>query len=155
MVVIFEKKSNSSWWIDFFKDMRDEGVLCDHDPIHVEGLRFCFMPLIQEELDKVAKHWNLHRIRPSHNVESPSGRPDVLYFVPPWTNTRDYLTEVDQDDLDMVEDICCDRTSPTHCSEDFRELADIIMQEQHLPVPSSAREARDLFVDLVYHIENS
>ena len=151
----FLKKSNASWWIDFFKDMRDEGVFRDHDPIHVECLRFCFMPLIQEELHKVAKHWNLHNIRPSHNVESPSGRPDVLYFVPTWTNTRDYITEVDLDDVDVVEDICCDRTSPTHCSEDCRELVDIIMQEEHLQVPSTAREARDLFVDLVYHIENS
>ena len=151
----FLKKSNASWWIDFFKDMRDEGVFRDHDPIHVECLRFCFMPLIQEELHKVAKHWNLLSIRPSHNVESPSGRPDVLYFVPTWTNTRDYITEVDLDDVDVVEDICCDRTSPTHCSEDCRELVDIIMQEEHLQVPSTAREARDLFVDLVYHIENS
>ena len=55
--------------------MRDEGVFCDHDPIHVDCLRLCFMPLIQQELHTVAKQWNLHNIRPSHNAESPSGRP--------------------------------------------------------------------------------
>ena len=151
----FLKKSNASWWIDFFKDMRDEGVFCDHDPIHIDCLRFCFMPLMQQELHTVAKQWNLHNIRPSHNAESPSGRPDILYFVPSWTDTRDYMTEVDLDDIDIIEDVCCDRTSPTHCSDECRELVDIIMQEQHLQIPTNAQEARDLFVDLVYHIENT
>ena len=86
----FLKKSNASWGIDSFKDMR-EGIFCDHDPIHLECLGFCFMPLIQGELNKVATHWNQHKIRPSHNVESPSGRPDVLNYryVPAWTNATD------------------------------------------------------------------
>ena len=151
----FLKKSNAGWWIDFFKDMRDEGIFCDDDPIHLECLRFCFMPLIRGELNKVATHWNLHKIRPSHNVESPSGRPGVLYYVPAWTNAADYLTAVDLDDIDVIEGVCCDRASPTDCLEECRELIDIIMQEQQLQVPSTALEARNLFVDLVYHIDNS
>ena len=151
----FLKKSNASWWIDFFKDMRDEGIFCDHDPIHLECLRFCFMPLIQGEQNKVATHWNLHKIRPLHNVESPSGRPDVLYYVPAWTNATDFLTEVDQDDIDVIEGVCCDRASPTYCLEESRVLIDIILQEQQLQVPSTALEARNRFVDLVYHIDNS
>lgn len=60
--------------------MRDEGIICDHDPIHLECLRFCFMPSIQGELNKVATHWNLHKIRPLHHEESPSGRPDVQMY---------------------------------------------------------------------------
>ena len=40
------------------------------------------MRVIQAELDRVAQHWNLHRIRPQHNVESPPGRPDTLFFLP-------------------------------------------------------------------------
>lgn len=135
--------------------MRDEGIICDHDPIHLECLRFCFMPSIQGELNKVATHWNLHKIRPLHHEESPSGRPDVLYYVPAWTNATDYLTEVDQDDIDVIDGVCCNRASPTYCLEESRELIDIIMQEQQLQVPSTALEAHNLFVDLVYHIDNS
>lgn len=40
------------------------------------------MGVIQAELDRIAKHWNLHRIRPQNNVESPPGRPDTLFFLP-------------------------------------------------------------------------
>ena len=103
------------------------------------------MPLIQGELNKVAIHWNLHKIRPSHNVGSPSGRPDVLYYVPAWTNATDYRTEVDLDDIDVIDGVCCDRTSPIYCLEECRELIDIIMQEQQLQLPSTALEARNLF----------
>ena len=95
------------------------------------------MPLIQGEVNKVAIHWNLHKTRPSHNVESPSGRPVVLYYVPAWINATDYRTEVDLDDIDVIDGVCCDRTSPTYCLE------------------STALEARNLFVDLVYHTDNN
>ena len=37
------------------------------------------MGLIREELYKVAKNWNLHKIRPS-NTDTPHGRPDTLFF---------------------------------------------------------------------------
>lgn len=40
------------------------------------------MDVIQAELDRVAQHWNFHRIRPQNNVESPPGRPDTLFFLP-------------------------------------------------------------------------
>lgn len=135
--------------------MRDESIFYDRDPLHLGCLRFCFMPLIQGELNKVAIHWNLHKIRPSHNVESSSGRPDLLYYVPAWTNATDYLTEVDLDDIKVIDGVCCDKTSPTYCLEECIELIDIIMQEQHWQVPSTALETRNLFVDLVYLIDNS
>ena len=50
--------------------------------VYRECLKFCFMGVIQAELDRVAQHWNLHRIRPQNNVESPPGRPDTLFFLP-------------------------------------------------------------------------
>ena len=58
----------------------------------------------QKELHKVAQHWNTHRKRPSTNPKSPSGRPDVLYFLPQTTGTRDYATPVTLDDIEMAED---------------------------------------------------
>ena len=45
-----------------------------------ECLKFCFVQAIQKELNTMVRNWNLHRIRPSNNAESPSGVPDVLYF---------------------------------------------------------------------------
>jgi len=39
------------------------------------------MGFIQNELDRVARHWNTHCIRPYPNQETPPGRPDVLYHL--------------------------------------------------------------------------
>ena len=100
----FLPKNDTDCWINFFKDLRDVGLYCDDDPLHEECLQFSFMPLIQEELNRVAQHWNLHRIRPSLNQESPSGRPGFLFFLPELQETNSYLNTVDED----AEEMCCD-----------------------------------------------
>lgn len=70
--------------MNFFKDMRDMGLYNDGDPLQVECLRYCFMNALRKEHyhDKVAKLWNLHRIRPLVSNDFPPGRPDLLYFLP-------------------------------------------------------------------------
>lgn len=52
----------------------------------------------------------------------------------------DYWTEVDVDDIDVIDGVCCDGKSPTYCLEECRELIDIIMQEQQWQVPSTDLE---------------
>ena len=148
----FLRKNDSDWWINFFKDFRDVGLYCDDDPLHVECLRFCFQPLIQEELNRVAQHWNLHRIRPSLNQESPPGRPDVLYFLPELRETTSYLHTVDEDAMMVAEGMCCeDHLIPF--DDTFAELAEMIMEENNLQVPSTPLEASLLYSELLYHIQ--
>ena len=55
------------------------------------------------------------------------------------------MTDVDLDDIELIEDVCCDRISSNHCSDERKEVVNIIMQEQHLRTPLNAREARDRF----------
>lgn len=63
-----------------FKDMRNDGLFCDDDYIQEECLKFCFMNILRDELQRGSQTGNAHRISPPINVESPSGRPDVLFF---------------------------------------------------------------------------
>ena len=39
------------------------------------------MPVIKDELQRVARLWNSHRIRPSTNLESAPGKRDMLYCL--------------------------------------------------------------------------
>ena len=57
------------WRIDFFKDMRSLALYCDDDYIEVECLNFCLMNILRDELRPAARLWNVHKIRPSTNVE--------------------------------------------------------------------------------------
>ena len=47
---------------------------------HQECLLFCFLPIIQGELNDFARTWNLRQIRRS--ASAPGGKPDLLFHVP-------------------------------------------------------------------------
>lgn len=124
------RKGCIDWWIQLFKDMRDCGMFCDADVIQCECLKFCFMQVLRDELYKFAEQWNLHRMRPSTNVESPSGRPDILYFLPEINGARNLITVVSLDNVEITEQRCCNRPPETGCTDEFCELASVIMQEK-------------------------
>ena len=69
------------WAIDFFKDLVATGSLILGNIVQMECLWFVLSPLIQCELDRLAKEWNAHKIRKS-NHSLFSGIPDELYFFP-------------------------------------------------------------------------
>ena len=50
--------------------------------IFSECLKFCFMGIIQQELDQVKQVHNMYRIRPYPNQECPGGWPNFIYNVP-------------------------------------------------------------------------
>ena len=106
------------------------------------------MLVIRLELHKVAVLWFLDKIKPSTNQESPSGRPDMLYFVPEVTGGEDLQVHVDLHDVDLVEDYCCYRSPESGCVDEFIQLASIIMQEQNLNIPETSEQALVLYFTL-------
>lgn len=76
------RRSNTDWWVPFLREIKEQGLYDDSDPIHVQCMLYCFIPILRAELNLVMKLWNTHRIRASSNRESPPGRPDVLYSMP-------------------------------------------------------------------------
>ena len=133
--------------------MRSTGPYCDDDYIEVEFLKFRFMNILRDKLHRAARLWNVHKIRPSTNLESHSGRPDVLFFLPEVSDSRNN-TDVDLDELELAEERCCKQTSQTGCCEEFVQLAGIIMEEKGLELPRTAEEAATLYVTLLEEIEN-
>ena len=101
-------------------------------------MKFCFTAIIQDELTRIAKHWNLHKIRPCANTESVPGRPDVLFFLPQLPDTVDHKIAVSDDELSIAEECCCDSIPENGCSREFQELACLIlwkMKVGSIPVP--------------------
>ena len=43
---------------------------------------FCFLGILQEELDEKRRHWNNRLTRKRRNAKSPGSRPDVLFLYP-------------------------------------------------------------------------
>lgn len=85
----FFRKSHSTWWINFFKDMVEERVVNLMSGLEMECLWFCSSGLLQKILYEVKEHWNTsHRIRGSRH-DTVRGRPDSLYCLPELHGTTD------------------------------------------------------------------
>ncbi|KAK2548520.1 hypothetical protein P5673_031305 [Acropora cervicornis] len=149
----FLRRSDTEWWINFFQDLKDQGLYNETDLFQVECLLFCFMPVLQDELRRVVQEWNLHKIRPSSNESSPPGRPETLYFLPELTGTSSYLNNIKAIDIDVAEDVCCE-SPDTDVPDTFAELAQIIMDEKGLEMPSSPQSALNLYLELLSSIED-
>ena len=46
------RRSRLNWWINFFKDMSADNIVDTSLTYHVEFLQFCFLGILQEELDE-------------------------------------------------------------------------------------------------------
>ena len=149
----FLRRSDTEWWINFFKDLKDQGVYNESDLVQAECLSFCFMRLLQDELARTVQEWNLHKTRPSSNESSPPGRPETLFFLPELTSTISYLNNVPAVDVDVARDVCC-QSPDTHLADTFAELAQIIMDEKNLEMPSSPQSALDVYSELLVAIED-
>lgn len=77
----FYRRSRSSWWIDFFKNLVEQDIINTANELQMECLWLCFSQLIQDDLDNGRVHWNTHVIRGSKHG-TVSGRPDELYYLP-------------------------------------------------------------------------
>ena len=149
----FLRRECADWWINYFKNARERGIYNDVNNIHVECLKFCFSDLIEKELYRVARLWNLHKIRPSTNADSPHGRPDTIYHIPRTTATRDYGNRVSEEDIEVAIEMCAVERPISGCSREFSELAEILMEENRLVQPNNKGEAEQLYLILLRLIE--
>ena len=67
------------------------------------------------------------------------------------TSTISYLNNVPAVDIDVARDVCCE-SPDTHLADTFAKLAQIIMDEKNVQMPSSPQSAVDLYSKLLASI---
>ena len=107
--------------------------------------------MIQKELENIKDNWNSHRIRKSlqsSNESRPDGRLDILYFI--GESFSEYLLEFNHNDLRLVKEECCtgERNTFWVCSNEFFELAAIVMEENGLFEANTSGKSLLLFQEL-------
>lgn len=140
------RHGGGGWWMNFFKDLRDSGTYQDHDPLQVECLRFCFMPVIRKELYWVAKLWNTKNILVRKNSDVLGGKPDVMFFTPEVYSTSNYLIPVEQEEVEICRNQYAEQLPD--CSDDFARLVHLIYPNG-VGVPESTVEALSLFKNIL------
>ena len=115
-------------------------------------MRFCFMFIIQQELDEMKSMWNTHYIREVQNSECPPGRSNVLYFMPEQSGGRSFRFPVNEMDVNACHPFC-ELPDVNGCTNETHELLRLIMREEELEFPCNATEAKNLFVSIIRNIE--
>ncbi|KAK5874644.1 hypothetical protein PBY51_019572 [Eleginops maclovinus] len=142
----FLRKECVDFWLGHFHRLKDEGDFVG-DFLDKNLMLFCFLALIQDDLDLTKNTWNHHLIRPSKNVHVPHGRPDAMYTIPELYGTEDYLCPVAEEDLGRCEEYCTHR-HVIACDDDLFILCTSIMAEKNFQVPGDAYMAIDLYLSL-------
>lgn len=74
------KRNKAQWWMDYFSDLSSAGIYNPDHKFQKSCFQFCFMNLLQKELDNIAVSWNSHQIR-SNTGSCPAGIPNEIYLL--------------------------------------------------------------------------
>lgn len=145
------RRMSMTYWINLFKDFRDQGIFDNSNQIQVECVRFCFLALIQKELDSIVLQWNQHRIRQQRQNECPSGKPDLLYYIPEAFGATDHKMSLDysEEDLSQFEREYVEQIPRYGCHDAFANaLTELVGDLDQFEMPQNVGEAVTLYVAL-------
>ena len=145
----FFRRCHSQGSIDFFESMVADGLYQRGNVRQTECIRFCFMGLLQENLDRIALEWNTHRIRPSPGARCPAGIPDALYFLPP-ASAQNCITAA----LGPLPPELVQQLQPSRPCEDESLLQYMLYlcQFHGWTAPTSADDAKQLYQNIMHFL---
>ncbi|CAC5367782.1 unnamed protein product [Mytilus coruscus] len=154
--------SLSAWCIQFwrhlFRHMRDHGILRETDPVHIESLRFCFMPLIQKQLDNFVHIWNLHRIRSQRNTETFSGIPNIMFYQPETFGAQDcsVMLPCSIETIERVSNDLILRYPEFGCRYEFMDVIEVLTgtMRHDFPFPNTVDDVLVLFYHLTRTLDS-
>ncbi|CAC5395296.1 unnamed protein product [Mytilus coruscus] len=139
------RKQMVQYYMDLFADLCKDGhnMFCG-DFVDKSVIQFCFMDIIQSDLDDLRCTWNKHTMQKKPGNGS-GKRPILLYSIPHIYNAEDHLYSTDE--MEVL--VCEGETTPKKmCDETVFELCTGLMTENNLMKPSNANECKKLYVTL-------
>ncbi|KAK6494193.1 hypothetical protein HHUSO_G679 [Huso huso] len=148
----FVRKENAQFWMNLFQELKEEDQFTG-DFLDKSLIQFCFMKLLQDELNTVAHIWNTHPIRAQRNRTTPHGRPLIMYTLPHLYGVADHLCPSSRDDILNCEEECLTRRNYP-CDKTVFELCSLLMVERGLDPPGDIDQATHLYITLKEEIWN-
>ena len=128
------------------------GIFDASNEIPLQCITFCFLPILQRELNDTVVLWNNHYIRATKNGECIPGRPAVLYYTPTTSGGRACKLSVSSAGVTAAYSLC-EKLPYLGCSDECLQLATLIMRDSNLSMPVTAQEGKELFENVINEIE--
>ncbi|KAB0793315.1 hypothetical protein PPYR_12935 [Photinus pyralis] len=142
------RKHNAEFWMNLFKKIQDDGYF-NGSYLEKALIQFCFLRIIQSEMNSVVLEWNSHNISSSKNSILPRGKPLIMYHSPEIYRSNDYLISVEFDDLEIAREECVFLDQECPCDKDVFELCNILLNEAAVEnIPSDPYNAIDVYLYL-------
>ncbi|XP_031334523.1 uncharacterized protein LOC116164477 [Photinus pyralis] len=140
------RKQCAQFWINLFETLDEENMF-NGSFLDKSLMQFCFLKIIQEDLDAVVQIWNSHRIRGSKKNRLCLGRPTIMYQAPSLFGAENKLIPISEAILRCLEDQCLFYSNP--CDHSIMELCRNIISENNITVSvDDPYSAVKLYVDL-------
>ncbi|KAH3847812.1 hypothetical protein DPMN_090144 [Dreissena polymorpha] len=142
-------------WMNHFKDISDFGLLDTSDSVHLECIRYCFLPVISKDLNEVCNIWNTRHVRRNNRISCPAGKPEVLFFQPEVYGARYCnIPLVDNRELNDVDWQYSQRPPELGVSQECLTIARAAVGDLNLQYPHRNREeGTKLFAAITTYIE--
>ena len=111
-----------------------------------ELVRYCFMQVLQNDLLSVKHVWNQHRVRVNRFVNSPSGKPNMLYDMPTSYGGQQHGILINHDQLNDLERYV---SRPDHCLPEYKAIYDNVVTDHGLAMPTNKVEAARLYANIM------
>jgi len=138
----FYRRQHSQWWIDLFETLVSSGSFHPGNVCQTDCIRYCFMPIVQKQLDDMRRQWNTHRIRRSVGASCPAGVPDELYYFPCAPATDRLL----RTDVALPHEVLQQTEEPrTREDQNFEAYLHYLCDFHHLLMPTDTDSALQLY----------
>lgn len=134
-------------WREHMRSLVICGIIDTSKEIVVECIRYCYLKLLRKELNLIKIQWNTHHIRSSRASQSPSGKPDIMFYFPEVYDTQSYLEAVDPQEVAVVRELSSEQIPD--CVPLYQELFDSIVAEATLDSPNTLQEAAQLLAAIL------
>ena len=136
-----------SWWKRFFQQMFHDGIYRADLETLKETLIFCFLPVVQKELNEVVQTWNARNVRQSSSA--PGGKPEILFNLPETIGFSKQGSQVDADTIITAEETIGIDHYPVWINKDLHELLKCYLHIHKLSMLTNADDALELYATLL------
>ena len=150
------------WW-NVFLSLVHDNMLNRTDPIHLECIRLCFLPVVQCHLDTFKDTWNHHRMRANRRNDKLSAILNNLYNMSLRYGIIDYAFPLPStiDELSDNQDTRAESVPFRGCSKEFLFLIEQLEgnNKGDLDVRETLKQAKTMYEALLplisaYDVDN-